>query len=87
MALQDISLNTVTVGAVDGQSVSMAAEVVVPLLTNTIEIPLDGELLLEVDEVRPKERPKKRTWKTNIADDKAKAAKREKADHPQHTEI
>ena len=89
MAIQHISLNTVTVGAVDGQSVSMTAEVIVPFLTNTIEIPLNGELRLEVEEVRPKECPKKRTWKTCVADDKAKAnaAKREKADHPQHTEI
>ena len=52
MTFQNLSLNSVTVGAVAGAGINLTAEVTVPFLTNSIEIPKGAELVLKIDQVK-----------------------------------
>jgi len=61
-----LTFNAVTVGAPSGVSATLAMNVTVPFLTNSVEIPQGGELLLE-DEDKPRKRQQKaKTWKDDV---------------------
>ena len=69
MTYLDLSFNTLTVGKVADRAVTMTAEVIVPCLTNNIEIPKGAELVLQTDEVKQEPSPKKRTWMDSVAEE------------------
>ena len=73
MSFQNLGLNVVTVGVVAGGSVNLTAEVIVPFLTNSIEIPKGAELVLQLDQVKQEPNQRKRTWKDSVADEKRNA--------------
>ena len=61
-----MAYTSVTVGTLKSRSggpVTTTCEVTVPFLTNTVDIPSQAELLLEVEEKGVKPKGKNRTWK------------------------
>ena len=71
MTFQNLGLNSVTVGVVAGGSVSLTAEVTVPFLTNSIEIPKGADLVLKIDQVKQAKSKNKMTWKDYAAEKRA----------------
>ena len=66
----------VTVGAMGGNSVAMAMEVTIPVLTNIVDVPEGEELFLETTAKAAVGTKRKATWKDDAAvAAKAKAAK------------
>ena len=75
MTFKNLSFNALTVGKVAERAVNMTAEVIVPFLTNKIEIPKGAELQLQLDEVKQQPKPTKRTWKDSVAEERRTAEK------------
>ena len=69
MTYLDLSFNTLTVGKVADRAVTMTAEVIVPCLTNNIEIPKGAQLLLQVEPPRREPKPSKRNWRDSVAEE------------------
>ena len=66
MEYREMTYTSVTVGTLKSRSggpVATTYEVTVPFLTNTVDIPSQAELLLEVEEKGVKPKGKNRTWK------------------------
>ena len=80
MTYQELSFTTVAVGVVDGDSTSVTTEVIVPFLRNSIEIPCNGELLMQVDEVKPTKRTRGRNWKDDVTEERKKAPTKDNAE-------
>ena len=76
MMYKELAFTTVVVGALSGKSSSMTAEVIVPFLTNEVEIPPKAELLLRVDEQAAKAK-KGNTWKESVAQAEKDAQKKQ----------
>ena len=66
MTRKDVAFTVLTLGAINGKSVSVTMEVTVPVLTNSVEIPNGAELLLEEEERQRKENQKAKTWKDDV---------------------
>ena len=66
MTTKPLSFNVITLGSVSGKVRSMAMEVTVPFLTNSVEIPNGAELLLEEEDKQRKEKQKAKTWKDDV---------------------
>ena len=79
MTLKDLSFNTLTVGKVAERAVTMTAEVIVPFLTNNIEIPKGAELQLQLDEPKHQPKPNKRTWRDSVTEERRAVEKVRKA--------
>ena len=77
MTFQNLSLNALTVGVVAGGSVNLTAEVMVPFLTNSVEIPKCAELMLQLDQVKQEPNHRKRSWKDSMAEE-SRAAEKQK---------
>ena len=75
MTFQNLSLNPVTVGVVAGGGINLTAEVTVPFLTNSIEIPKGAELVLKIAQVKQAKSEKTMTWKDSYAAEKRAAEK------------
>ena len=69
MTFQNLGLNSVTVGVVTGGSINLTAEVIVPFLTNNIEIPKGAQLLLQVEPPKREPKPCKRNWRDSVAEE------------------
>ena len=86
MDFKNLSFTALTVGLVAQRAVNMTAEVIVPFLTNSTEIPRGAELRLQIDEVKHDPRPNKRTWKDSVAEERRatpkKAARTGQAESP-----
>ena len=66
MTSKDVAFTVLTLGAINGKSVSVTMEVIVPFLTNFVEIPDGAELLLEEEDRQRKEKQKAKTWKDDL---------------------
>ena len=86
MGFQNLSFSALTVGVVAQRAVNMTTEVIVPFLTNSIEIPRGAELRLQINEAKHDPRPNKRTWKDSVAEERKatpkKAARTGQAESP-----
>ena len=60
------TFNAIMIGAPGGVSTTLAMNVTVPFLTNSVEIPNGAELLLEEEERQRKENQKAKTWKDDV---------------------
>ena len=66
MTRKDLAFTVLTLGTINGKSVSVTMEVIVPFLTNFVEIPDGAELLLEEEDRQRKEKQKAKTWKDDL---------------------
>ena len=79
MTFQALSFHTVAMGVVAKRGVNVAAEVVVPFLTNDKEIPHGAELRLQIEEASRTTAPTKRNWKDSVAEKRKEAEKAAKS--------
>ena len=63
-------------GKVADRAVTMTAELIVPCLTNNIEIPKGAELVLKIGQGKQEKSEKKMTWKDSYGEE-IKAAEKE----------
>jgi len=66
MKTTQLTFNAITVGAPCGVSTTLAMDVTVPFLTNSVQIPQGGELLLEDEDKPRKVQQKPKTWKDDV---------------------
>ena len=66
MKTTKLSFSAIAVGAPGGVSTSLSMDVTVPYLTNSVEIPQGGELLLEDEDKPRKAQHKPKTWKDEV---------------------
>ena len=78
MEFKEVTFTSVAVGVIHGSSASVAAEVRVPFLTNSVVISKHAELLLQVDE-GTKPAKKSKTWKDDVAVTNKKVAAKQGA--------
>ena len=69
MTYLDLSFNNLTVGKVAERAVTMTAEVIVPCLTNNIEIPKGAQLQLQLEAPTREPKPNKRNWRDSVAEE------------------
>ena len=78
MDYQTMAFSVVAVGAICQHSTAMTAEVTLPFMTNIIEVPRGGELVMEAVPPEEKKRKEMRTWKDDVKEKKPKAARTSK---------
>ena len=90
MDYRDVTYTSVVVGTLKGRSggpVTTTCEVTVPFLTNTVDIPSQAELLLEVAEKPAHARGANRTWKNEPEQHQPKRPKQKAPKGVQDIEI